>query len=70
MSQQRHYRVEPEQTGRRALNGVIRPLPLRFKAKVGPTLLEGGFNSPAFNKPLHNRSRPVGQSGTRPPSRV
>ena len=54
MGQQRHHRVETEQTGRGALDGAIRPLPLRFETQMGPALLEGGFNGPAFNKLLHH----------------
>jgi hypothetical protein len=62
MGQQRHHRVEPDQPGRGALDGAIRPLPLRFEAKVGPALLEGCFNGPSVNTLLHNRSWPVVES--------
>jgi hypothetical protein len=45
LGQQRHHGVEPQQTGRRALYGTIRPLPLGLEAQMGAAFLEGRFNS-------------------------
>src|SRR5918996_419232 len=59
VGQQCHHRVEPEQTGRGALDGPVRPLPLRFEAQMGPTLLEGRFNGPALNELLYDRPWPI-----------
>jgi hypothetical protein len=43
-----HHRVKPERTGRGALGGPVRPLPLWFEAPMGPALLEGRCHEPAF----------------------
>src|SRR5919108_3080398 len=63
MSQQRHHRVETEQTGRGALDGAIRPLPLRFETKMDPAFLEGRFNAPSLDELLHDRSWPIVRAG-------
>src|SRR5215216_2434171 len=55
MSQQGHHRVETEETWRSTLDGAIRPLALGFETQMGPALLEGRFNGPAFDEALHHR---------------
>ncbi len=54
LGQQRHTRVATAPTGRGALDGAIRPLPRRFEAQMGATLLAGGCNAPAFDELVHH----------------
>ncbi len=63
MGQQRHDGVETQQTGHRALDGTIRPLPLGFEAQMGAAFREGRFTAPALDELLHNRAWPIMGTG-------
>ncbi len=54
MREQGHQRKQPQQGWRRAQDGQVRPLPLRFDAQVGAGLLEGHLHLPMLDEPFHD----------------
>lgn len=63
MGQQRHHRGETDQTRSGALDGAIRPLTWGVEAQMGPALLEGRFNGPAFAELVHHRPWSIVEAG-------
>ena len=63
MGQQRHDRVEAEQTRGGALDHTIRPLAVCVDPKMSPALLEGGFDGPALDERLDERTWPSAGTG-------
>src|SRR5262245_37496046 len=63
MGQPRHDRVATAHTGRGALDGAIRPLPLRCDPQMGPALLAGRVTGPSCNARWHHRARPIVEAG-------
>jgi len=47
--------VEAEERRRRAVNGKVGPLTLRFDPQVGPALLKRRFQAPAFHESAHDQ---------------
>ena len=64
VSQQRHQRIQTQQTRRHAFNRQVRPLTLRLKAQVStafleqpaPDLIRGRLNAPALDETPHDRT--------------
>ena len=54
MSQQRHQRIQAQQTRRGPFNRQVRPLTLGLKAQVGTALFEGRLNAPALDETRHD----------------
>src|SRR5512135_2453968 len=57
ISQEHHQTVQPEETGRAALNRQVRPLALCFHSQMGPTLFVGHFDGPALDEVFDNLHR-------------
>ena len=54
VSQQRHQRIQTQQTRRHAFNRQVRPLTLRLKAQVSTAFLERRLDAPALDEPRHD----------------
>ena len=54
VSQQRHQRIQTQQTWRHAFNRQVRPLTLRLKAQVSTAFLERRLNAPALDETPHD----------------
>lgn len=61
--QQRNQRERAEQAGRRACDGLVRPLALRFYPKVVAHRAERDFQLPALNKAAQDLHRILGSIG-------
>ena len=54
MSQQRHQRIQAQQTWRGSFSRQVRPLTLGLKAQVSTTFLERGLDAPALDETRHD----------------